>query len=179
VRAGTALVVQELAEMTRLGGRSAVVMRARHDWQRFQSHRPMYGQTFDWHTLEGPFVQKHQGRYYCLYSGGCWQTDGYGVDFAVADNIWGPYSDEGAASGPRVLRGIAGSVLGPGHNSVVEGPDGTGAFIAYHAWDCSMQKRRMFVDPLRWTPEGPRCDGPTWQPRSLTLRTAGAEPANR
>jgi len=44
----------------------------------------MYGRVWDWHTLEGPFVRKHDGRYYCFYSGGRWETESYGVDYGVA-----------------------------------------------------------------------------------------------
>jgi beta-xylosidase len=170
VRAGTAIVVQELCTMTRLGEQMAVVLRARHDWQRFRSNRTMYGAVYDWHTLEGPNVVKHDGRYHCLYSGGCWETDGYGVDFAVADDVWGPYSDEGASGGPRVLRGIGHAVLGPGHNSTVRGPSG-GRYIAYHAWDAKMDTRRMFIDPLVWTRDGPRCAGPTCRAETVAERT--------
>jgi beta-xylosidase len=167
VRAGTALVVQELVEMTRLGVRTAVVLRSKYDWQRYQAARAMYGAVFDWHTLEGPFVQKYQGRYYCFYSGGCWSTANYGVDFAVADDIWGPYTDDGAAYGPRVLRGVAETVIGPGHNSIVAGPAGSGAYVVYHAWDREMRERRMCIDPLRWSNAGPYCDGPSWEPRDV------------
>src|SRR3712207_6961952 len=46
--------------------------------------RPMYGEIYDWHTLEGPCVRKHENRYYCFYSGGRWETDSYGVDYGVA-----------------------------------------------------------------------------------------------
>jgi GH43 family beta-xylosidase len=165
VRAGTALVVQELVDMTRLGARRAIVLRSKHDWQRFQSDRPMYGGQYDWHTLEGPFVQKYGGRYFCFYSGGCWSSPSYGVDFAVADDIWGPYDDHGAADGPRVLRSIARTVIGPGHNSIVAGPVGAGSYLVYHAWDRDMRERRMCIDPLRWSDAGPSCDGPSWEPR--------------
>jgi hypothetical protein len=68
----TALVVDLLQNMTKLAGLEKVFLRARCDWQRVLANRLMYGQVFDWHTLEGPCVRKHQGRYYCFYSGGCW-----------------------------------------------------------------------------------------------------------
>ena len=55
--------------------------------------------------------------------------------------------------------------LAPGHNSVTVAPDGRSDVIVYHAWDKDLIKRRMFIDPLRWTPEGPRCDGPSTGPR--------------
>ncbi|MGV3774959.1 MAG: glycoside hydrolase family 43 protein, partial [Verrucomicrobiales bacterium] len=159
IRAGTALVVDRLVNMTRLAGKPQTVMRATCDWQRFQADRPMYGQIFDWHTLEGPCVRKRNGNYYCFYSGGCYQGEGYGVDYGISDHVLGPYSDEGNESGARVLRTVSGKIIGPGHHSIVEGPDGKTDFIVYHAWDPKMTARRMFIDPLEWTAEGPRCQG--------------------
>lgn len=156
VRAGTAIVVDRLLGMDRVAGEPRVVLRARRDWQRFMAHRRIYGGVFDWHTLEGPCVTKHAGRYYCFYSGGRWENETYGVDYAVADHVLGPYSDAGNETGPRVLRTIPGKVLGPGHNSLVTGPDGLD-YLAYHAWDPAMTGRRLFIDELRWTPGGPRC----------------------
>ncbi len=163
-RAGTGLAVDRLIGMTKLAGEEKFVARARSDWQMFKAQRPMYGGIYDWHTLEGPVVRKHGGRYYCLYSGGCYQNDTYGVDYAVADSVMGPYSDAGNEAGPRVLRSVPGHVIGPGHNSIVDGPDGR-PFIVYHAWDTGMTARLMCIDPLIWTPDGPRCAGPTWAPQ--------------
>jgi beta-xylosidase len=161
-RAGTGLAAIRLKTMTEVEGRPQTILRARSDWQRFQSQRPMYGGTWDWHTLEGPCVTRHDGRYYCFYSGGRWENDSYGVDYGVAQNILGPYSDAGSETGPRVLKTVPGHVLGPGHNSTIRGPDGNKEFIVYHAWDKQMKARQMFLDRLLWTSEGPRCEGPTW-----------------
>lgn len=153
---GTALVVDRLATMTRLAGEERTVLRARHPWTLFQAERAMYGRVFDWHTLEGPCVVRHEGRYYCLYSGACYGNVSYGVDYAVADHVLGPWSDAGAEHGPRVLFTVPGEVLGPGHCSHVVGPDG-GEWLAYHAWDAEGRVRRMCLDRLVWTPDGPRC----------------------
>ncbi|MBC8095048.1 MAG: family 43 glycosylhydrolase [Akkermansiaceae bacterium] len=161
-RAGTALMVARMKSMTELEDEGRVVMRAQHDWQRFQANRSMYGKVWDWHTLEGPFVRKHEGRYYCFYSGGRWENDTYGVDYCVAESVLGPYLDEGNEAGPRVLRTVPGQVIGPGHNSIVTEPDGETDYLVYHAWDREMKARQMFIDRLVWTPEGPRCEGPTW-----------------
>jgi GH43 family beta-xylosidase len=150
--------------MVKLEEPTVTVLRARSDWQRFEAKRPMYGRVWDWHTLEGPCVCKHDGRYYCFYSGGRWENETYGVDYGVSDRALGPYSDQGNESGPRVLRTIPGQVIGPGHNTVVLGPDGETDYIIYHAWDKDMKARQMFVDKLVWRREGPRCEGPTWGP---------------
>lgn len=168
VRPGTALVVDRLVTMTQLAGEPTVVLRARHDWQRFLADRPMYGGIYDWHTLEGPCVRKHHNRYYCFYSGGRWETDSYGVDYGVADHVMGPYSDAGNESGPRVLRSLPDKVLGPGHNSFATSPDGSTEYVVYHAWDIGMNARRMCIDRLLWTAAGPRCVGPTWTPQAFS-----------
>jgi beta-xylosidase len=168
IRAGTALVVDRLLTMTTLAREPKVVLRARHDWQRFLSDRSMYGGVYDWHTLEGPCVRKHNDRYYCFYSGGRWETENYGVDYGVADRVAGPYSDEGNEAGARVLRSVLNNVLGPGHNSIITSPNGQADYMVYHAWDNQMQARRMYIDLLIWTEEGPRCLGPTWTPQTIS-----------
>jgi beta-xylosidase len=162
VRPGTALVATPMQSMTVLGQAAVPILRARFGWQQFQANRTLYGRQWDWHTLEGPCVQKHDGRYYCFYSGGRWENETYGVDYAVADKILGPYSDAGSESGPRVLRTVPNKVIGPGHNSIVTGPDQQSKYLVYHAWDAAFKARRMFMDKLLWTRDGPRCDGPTW-----------------
>lgn len=166
VRAGTALVAQPLDKMTALTGESRVILRAHHDWQRFQGNRRIYGGIYDWHTLEGPCVLKRGDRYFCFFSGGRWETENYGVDYAVADHVLGPYSDTGGANGPRILKTVPGRVLGPGHNSMVEAPGG-GVYIAYHAWDPARTGRRLCIDPLFWSEEGPRSPAPSWIGQSM------------
>ncbi len=164
--AGTGIVVDRLVEMTQLACDRHVVVRAMHDWTLYESNRWMkgYGQTFNWHTIEGPCVLKHDGKIYCLYSGANWQTPRYGLDFVVASNPLGPYSPGGESA--RVLHGIPGQVRGPGHNSVVIGPDGKTQYLIYHAWDPEMKRRQMCVDRLDWTADGPRCT-PTVTPQPM------------
>lgn len=162
---GTALVVDRLLDMTRLAGDCRVVVRARYDWTLYEANRRMdvYDATFDWHTLEGPCVVKHDGRYYCFYSGANYQTARYGVDYVVADHPLGPYGGQGDHA--RVLGSVPGHVRGPGHHSIVPSPDKKGQYVVYHAWDPAMRVRWMCIDKLVWTPEGPRCAGPTFTPQ--------------
>jgi beta-xylosidase len=163
-RAGTGLAVDRLVDMTRLAGECRMVLRARYDWTQYQANRRMdvYDATFDWHTIEAPWVRRHGGKYYLFYSGSNWQTPGYGVDWAVADRVTGPYT--GAGRSARVLRGGPGHVRGPGHHSIVEGPDGRD-WIVYHAWNKEMTLRQLCVVPLVWTKTGPPTDGPSDPPR--------------
>lgn len=173
VRSGTALVVSPLETMTRLAPDSCrTVARARCEWQRFAAERPMYGSVYDWHTLEGPFIVLHAGQYFCLYSGGCWQTPSYGVDYVVSQSVLGPYQDDARDEGPRVLRSVPGHALGPGHCSVTTGPGGA-SHLFYHAWDPHSTARRMCVDELRFTPAGPRSPGPTWTPQPMPANLRG------
>ena len=167
-RPGTSLVVAPLDDPLRLSADYHLVARATHDWQLYERDRamPQYGDApFQWHTLEGPFVVPHEGRLFLLYSGGNFGNDSYGVDYLVADEVYGPYHDTSDGRGARLLRTVPGKVLGPGHNSVAPGPDGA-EWMVYHAWDLAMAGRRLCLDRLQWTPDGPRC-APTWTPQKL------------
>jgi beta-xylosidase len=168
-RVGTGIAVVPLAnDMITPAGAPSTVLRASADWQVYERNRHLYGRTWDaWHTVEGPCVMVHDGRYYCLYSGGAWYTDAYGVGYGVADHVLGPYTDEWASTGPSVLRGIPGTVLGPGHTSIARGPDDQTEFLIYHAWDTAQSARRFCMDRLLWTPDGPRCVGPTTEPQAV------------
>lgn len=166
-RVGTGIAVVPLADdMQTPTDAPTTVLRASADWQIYARNRHMYGRTWDaWHTVEGPCVVVHDGLYYCLYSGGAWHTAEYGVGYGVAEQVLGPYHDVKGAYGPSVLRGIPNRVLGSGHTSVVRGPNNHTEFLAYHAWDVTHTTRRFCIDPLEWTPDGPRCAGPTTNPQ--------------
>ncbi len=162
-RVGTGTAVVPLADtMIETAGPVTTVLRASADWQIYERNRTIYNQQWAaWHTVEGPFVRWHEGLYYCFYSGGAWHSTEYGVSYGVAEQVTGPYRDAWSTQGPAVLRTIPDQVLGPGHNSIITGPDGRTPFLVYHAWDQQRTARRMCIDPLTWTAEGPRCAGPT------------------
>ncbi len=157
-RAGTSIVMDRMKSMTELAGEPMTVIRAQHDWQLFQADREMYGRRWDWFTIEGPFVKKHEDKYYCFYSAGCFGNGTYGADYLVADSVLGPWRDEGINEGARFLFSIPGKVIGPGHFSILTTQDGKD-LVVYHAWNREMTMRQMHVTPLLWTPAGPRCEG--------------------
>lgn len=163
-RPGDAIVARPLETMTRLGP-STTILRPDADWQRgpIRQHQ---GQDVDWHTTEGACIVKRDGVYYCLYSGSAWFTASYGVHFVVADQILGPYRHTRGDPAPGILRATPEILRGPGHNSVVIGPDGEPR-IVYHAWDATMTARQMHIDRLRWVPS-PFAEGPRWLPRVVT-----------
>lgn len=162
-RVGTGIVVDKLVNMLELAGDPQVVIRPHADWQLFQAQRPMYGAVYDWHTIEGAAMRLHNGRYYCFYSGGAFERDNYGVAYVVADHPLGPYQRPEGVDGP-LLRSAPGQVIGPGHNSFTEGPDGS-EYIIYHGWDPAMTARLMRVDRLVWAGDTPVIEGPTWTPQ--------------
>jgi beta-xylosidase len=163
-RVGTVLAVDRLAGMTRLAGAPRTILRATGDWQLFRRDRQMYGRVYDWYTLEGPFVRHRDDRYWCLYSGGAWETESYGLSYAVADTPLGPFTEPAGTDGALVLRTVPGCVVGPGHASVVTTPTGED-YLAYHAWDPTRTRRRMCLDRLRWGPDGPLPTVPTTAPQ--------------
>ena len=87
----------------------------------------------------------------------------------LADQVLGPYRDEANQEGPTVLQSIPGQLIGPGHNSVVLGPDNQTHFIVYHSWNRDRTRRQMCLDPIEWTDQGPRTRNPARGPKSVTL----------
>jgi GH43 family beta-xylosidase len=164
-RVGTQIAVDLLPSMTTLGGKARTVLEATADWQLYQASRSMYGSTYDWYTLEGPAVRYHDGRYYCFYSGGSWQTEGYAVAWASAPSPLGPWT-EPPAGGGRLLAAVPGHVRGPGHNSLVTTHGGSDMLV-YHAWDAATTRRMMCIDPVVWRADGPHTSGPSWEDRPL------------
>ena len=157
-RVGTSIAADRLVSPVELAGSPVPVLTPSADWQLYRRGRQMYGSVYDWHTLEGPFVRRRLGRYWLLYSGGAWTGESYAVSWAVADRPLGPWVHAGPDV-PALLRTVPG-LVGPGHCSVVEGPDG-GDWLAYHAWDPGLTARRMCLDRIEWTPDGPGTPGPT------------------
>ena len=165
---GTGLAMAELNnDMVTTKSPLSVALRASCDWQIYERNRNYKNRVWEkWHCIEGPFVVFHNDRYYMLYAGGAWHTENYGLGFAVADHPLGPWRDDFARHGPFVLKTTP-QVLGPGHASVTVAPDNRTLMLVYHAWDPARTARRMCIDPLHFTPDGPKCDGPSTDPRTI------------
>ena len=124
------------------------------------------GGTIDWHTLEGPAVlDDGSGGCVLLYSGGNWQTPGYGVAVARAPVPTGPWHEDPAAA-PLVTSASTG-LLGPGHCSVLtDEQDHHSLFL--HAWDPSASRRRPHRMELVLEDGRPRVGPPSSQRTSTT-----------
>ncbi|CAF1046305.1 unnamed protein product [Didymodactylos carnosus] len=154
-RVGTGIVIDILENMTKLGGNERVVLRAKHDWQRFAKDRymPQYNGTWDWYTLEGAATWMQDGRYYCFYSGGRWEDETYGVDYGVSSNVLGPYVEDSDTQA-RITHSINGIIIGPGHNSIILGPDQY-TRIVYHALNNDRTMRSPYISQLDWSQVSP------------------------
>jgi beta-xylosidase len=158
-RPGTHLAVDRMIGMTQLAGEPLEVLAPSADWQIYARGRSMYGQVFDWHTMEGPTVAYRNGRYWMTYSGGSWEGHGYGVSWASAEHPLGPWT-AAPANAPRLLQTTV-ELFGPGHSSLTTDPDDRDV-IVFHAWDRAMTARRMHLRYIDFRPEGPQVDGPVW-----------------
>lgn len=166
---GTGTVVDRLTDDFTPEGRPRPVTRARFDWQVYDPARAEKGGV-RWHTVEGPFVLERKGLYYEMFSGGNWQNVSYGVSYAVSESVlrddeWEQYAD-GARVLP-ILRTVPGKVVGPGHNSVVRGPDNRQLFCVYHRW--APEGRVLAIDPLEFVGERMTVLGPTTTPQPAPI----------
>jgi beta-xylosidase len=162
-RVGTGIVVDRLTDMTTLAGQATVVVRPHHDWHVFRKDRQMYGNVYDWHTVEGAAVLYRDGLYWCFYSGGAWEKENYGVSYVVSRHAQGPYRrPEGGHQALLMRTPSSGELVGPGHNSFTVSPGGSESWIVYHAWDAQRTARRMCIDRVDWVDGKPVTQGPTW-----------------
>ena len=134
---GTGAVMDRLVDPFTLAGEPRPVARASFDWQVYHPQRIEKGGV-RWHTVEGPFVLNRKGRFYLMFSGGNWQNPGYGVAYALSDNLETSEEWQQVCDGLHrlpVLRSLPEQgIIGPGHNSVVRGPDNRQLFCVYHRW---------------------------------------------
>jgi len=108
------------------------------------------GLSWELFYAEGPYMVKHGGAYFLMYSGFSAMTPFYAIGYATADNPLGPYAKyEG---NPILHVDWAYDFWGPGHNSVVM--DEAGArWIFYHTktdtavdWNRVVRKNQIDFD---------------------------------
>lgn len=125
-------------------------------------------------VTEGPWMIKHNNRYYLIYSGSGANTPDYAVGYATADNPLGPFTR--ASNNPIIQRGQG--VYGPGHGCAIQ--DAAGQW-----WHVYHQKRRdrvewdrfICIDPLWFDAEGKlhgRVSRGTTQPAPITTLPGAA-----
>lgn len=137
---GFKIVVQPMADPLTQRGERRVVLQPTEEWEKVSGA-----------VTEGPFLFKHKGVYYLMYSGTGADSPNYGIGYATASSPLGPFTKH--PGNPIAHRG--GNVLGPGHHCVIAGPDGR-LWMVYHqkastrkGWD-----RFLAIDPLWFDEQG-------------------------
>jgi GH43 family beta-xylosidase len=163
---GTGTVVDRMVDWFKLEGKPRPVTRAKFDWQVYDPERTEKGGV-RWHTVEGPAVIERKGRYFEMFSGGNWQNTSYGVGYAVTDDLKGTDEWEQRADGDTLLPIIRTSpeVIGPGHNSIVRGPNGRELYCVYHRW--TEAGRVMAIDRMDVVDRRIYVIGPTNTPQAM------------
>jgi beta-xylosidase len=103
-------------------------------------------------VTEGPFMLKHKGMYYLMYSGTGADSPNYGIGYATSKSPMGPF--EKYAGNPIAHRGKSPGtngteIYGPGHHCVVTGPDGK-LWMIYHQKyeERTSYNRFVALDPI-------------------------------
>ena len=101
-------------------------------------------------VTEGPFVLKHNGKYYLTYSGNGYDAKEYAVGYAVSDSPLGPYEKYKA----NPILSYTSKLYGPGHHSFTVSPDGSELIIVYHthASTTAVHPRTICIDRARFAP---------------------------
>jgi len=137
---GFKIVVQPMADPLRKSGEPRVLIRPTEEWEKRSGE-----------VTEGPFILKRQGTYYLTYSGTGADSPDYGIGYATSKSPTGPFVKY--AGNPIAHRG--GSVLGPGHHCVAEGPDGKLWLVYHQKWNAEKNFRRFLaIDPLWFDDQG-------------------------
>ncbi|GAI40189.1 unnamed protein product, partial [marine sediment metagenome] len=102
-------------------------------------------------VTEGPWMLKHKGTYYLLYSGTAASSLDYAIGYATAKSPTGPF--EKYSGNPIVKRGNG--ALGPGHGCVVkDGADHLWSVYHQQKDDSQPWNRFICIDPLWFDDKG-------------------------
>ena len=110
----------------------------------------MINQGNDETLVEAPWTYERDGTIYMFYSANPVSSEDYLVGYATATSPLGPFTKRG-----HILVKNSG-VKGPGHNSVVDSPDGKETFIVYHTWaeETWQNDRKIAIDRLYFREDG-------------------------
>lgn len=121
-------------------GEPRVILQPESDWE-----------TCNGRVTEGPWMIKHDSRYYLIYSGSGASTPDYAVGYATSTSPLGPFTR--ADNNPIIQR--SDGLFGPGHGCAIR-DDGGQWWHVYHQkrtarveWD-----RFICLDPLRFDEQG-------------------------
>ena len=137
---GFRIHVQPMDTPVRKKGSPVHIIQATDPWEKKQAA-----------LTEAPWMLKHRGVYYLLYSASGANTQDYAIGYAIAKSPLGPFTKY--SGNPVIQKG--GNIFGPGHCSVTKTADGR-LWMVYHqqkngapGWN-----RIICIDPLRFDDQG-------------------------
>jgi beta-xylosidase len=137
---GFKIRVQPMSDPVTKSGDTKVLIQPTEDWEKVSGN-----------VTEGPFMHKHRGTYYLMFSGTGADSPNYGIGYATAKSPLGPFTKY--TGNPIAHRG--GTVLGPGHHCVIEGPDKKLWLVYHQKWrDNKSFHRFLAIDPMWFDDEG-------------------------
>ena len=148
------------------------------------SVQQVYYETLGAYCNEGPFVYKHNGKYYLTFSIGSGDTGNYSVMQAIGDSPLGPFRKLTDEENGFIVSNDNGSnrgVSGPGHHAFVRTKDGNGdekLIMMYHAQKSvydSNWGRCMRLDEIKWV-ETEGKDGATFDVMHLNGPSITVQP---
>jgi beta-xylosidase len=141
------------SSLTKVCGDPVCLLKPEQPWE--------YNPAEKWSWNEGPYMIKHNGLYYLMYSGNCYATKHYSTGYATACSPMGPFVK---ASENPILSYVEGKVSGPGHNCLFTSLDGQ-LLCAYHVhtdYDNPSYDRQMFIDRAYFEHGKLLVEGPTF-----------------
>jgi beta-xylosidase len=131
---GFKIMAQPMSSPLRAKGEAKEMIHPTESWERRAGE-----------VTEGPWMLKHKGTYYLMYSGSGAKGPDYGIGYATSKSPMGPFIKY--AGNPIAHRSK--DIFGPGHHCVVEGPHG-GLWMVYHQKSDDREDWNRFValDPL-------------------------------
>lgn len=142
VRIGNPFVifVQRMSDPLTKRGRVKEVIRPTVAWEQRRGK-----------VTEGPWMLKHNGLYYLMYSGSGANGPEYSIGYATSKSPMGPFLKY--SGNPIATAGNG--VYGPGHHCVVEGDEGR-LWMVYHQQNSTKVswERFLAIDPLWFDEDG-------------------------
>ena len=164
---GFKIRVQPMSNPATKQGDSTVLLHPTEPWEKVSGE-----------VTEGPFVIKRNGTYYLTYSGTGADSPNYGIGYATSKSPTGPFVKY--VGNPIAHRG--GNILGPGHHSITDGPDGKMWLIYHQKWDANRNFHRFLaIDPIWFDDAGvlrTRLSRDTEQPAPAAPARAALTPAH-
>ena len=137
---GFRIHVQPMESPMRKKGNPVRVIQATDPWEKKQAA-----------LTEAPWMLKHRGVYYLLYSASGADTQDYAIGYANATSPLGPFTKYGG--NPIIAKG--GNIFGPGHCAVIKTRDGQLWMVYHQQKDGSRGWNRIIcIDPLWFDDQG-------------------------